>query len=448
MRRTRIVCTIGPASRSPRMLRRLARAGMDVARLNFSHGTYQEHARTIRELRRIGGVSVLQDLGGPKIRIGLLEGGRAKLVAGRGVRLLARDVPGNAETIGVAYPTFVRRLRRGDLVTLGDGAIQLEVKRVGKSGADCTIVAGGIVTSRKGISVCGRSLDLPVLTAKDHRDLQFGKEHGVDLVAASFVRSASDVRRVKRLAGRPVIAKIERREALSEREAIVSEADGIMIARGDLGVEIPLQCVAIEQKRWIEEANARAVPAITATQVLASMVENVRPTRAEVADVTNAVLDGTDAVMLSEETAVGRHPVEAVRMLAMILEASDPHVRPRGGLSVQGTSGRIAEAAVRLASEVKARAIVVPTEGGSSARRIAACRPSCRILAFTRAPEVARSLGLVWGLEIHRMPKSPTLSLPEVLRAAARRVRGKVVVTAGWPFRERGHTNLALVTTV
>jgi pyruvate kinase len=448
VRRTKIVCTIGPASADEDTLRRLAEAGMDVARLNFSHGSHDEHARVIERLRRIGGVAVLQDLSGPRVRIGELRGGRVTLEAGAWVTLVPRAVAGDARTIGVNTPRLIRALRRGDVVLLADGTLQLEVARANAEGARCRVVVGGALTARKGINVPTRSLELPAMTAKDRRDLRFGIAHAVDLVALSFVQNGQDVRRCRRLAGRPVVAKIEKHEALARLDEILAAADGVMVARGDLGVEIPLERVPIEQKRVLRAANAAGRPAVTATQMLRSMVESPRPTRAEVADVANAVLDGTDAVMLSEETAVGRHPVEAVRTMARVVEQADPHVAPRFGRERKDDSAAIAEAACELAVEVGAVAIVVPTEGGSSVRRVAACRPPCRILALSANARALRPLRMVWGVEGHPAPALARDRLEAIRREAGRHVRGKVVITAGWPFRERGHTNLALVTTV
>lgn len=451
MRRTKIVCTIGPATSDEETLRRLAEAGMDVARLNFSHGTHDEHARVIERLRRIGGggVAILQDLSGPRVRIGALRGGRVELRPGAAVTLVPRAIEGDERAIGVNTPRLIRALRPGDVILLADGLLQLEVVRATAGGALCRVVVGGELAARKGINVPTRSVDVPAMTAKDRRDLRFGVANGVDLVALSFVQSAQDVRRCRRLARRPVIAKIEKHEALARLDEILAAADGVMVARGDLGVEIPLERVPMEQKRVLRAANAAGRPAITATQMLRSMVESPRPTRAEVADVANAVLDGTDAVMLSEETAVGRHPVEAVRTMARVLEQADRHVAPRFGRErKEEDSAAIAEAACELAVEVGAAAIVVPTEGGTTARRVAACRPPCRIVALSANPEALRSLRLVWGVEGHAAPRFDGDRLEAIRREARKYVRGKAVITAGWPFHERGHTNLALVTTV
>ena len=422
---------------------------MNVARLNFSHGTHDDHARAIARIRRLKGVAILQDLSGPRVRIGPMREGRATLKVGSTVTLVPREIAGDAETIGVNTPSLLRALRRGDTVLLAEGQLQLDVVRAGRTGARCRVVVGGVLTGRKGINVPARSLDLPALTDKDRRDLAFGTRRGVDLVALSFVQSGEDVRRCRKLArGRPIIAKIEKHSALANLDGILAEADGIMVARGDLGVEIPLERVPIEQKRIIRAANAVGRPVITATQMLRSMVDSPRPTRAETTDVANAVLDGTDAVMLSEETAVGRYPIEAVRFMARVLEQADPHVPQRFGRNPKGDSEAIAESACELAAEVGAAAILVPTQSGSSALRVAARRPRCRVLAFSPNEAVLRRLAVVWGVEALPSPQFAADPLEEVRHRARKYVRGRVVITAGWPFHERGRTNLALVTTV
>lgn len=421
---------------------------MDVARLNFSHGTHESHARVIERIRRIGGITVLQDLCGPKVRIGRIRGGSVELAAGGTVTLVAREIEGDHKRIGVSVPELVRALRRGDTVLLSDGQIQLEVLKATGQQAQCRVVVGGTASSHKGITVPSRSLRLSPLTEKDRRDLEFGVRQGVDLVALSFVQRGADVRECRRLAGRPVIAKIEKHEALARLDEVLSEADGVMVARGDLGVEIPLERVPLEQKRIIRMSNEARKPVITATQMLRSMVCSPVPTRAEVTDVANAVLDGTDAVMLSEETAVGQYPVEAVRYMAKILSATDPLVPSRDTRHAKEESEAIAEAACEVAEEVGAAAIVVPTQSGTTARRVASCRPKCPILAFSPVPEVVRQLGVVWGVRAEQVPPFGDDPLEEIRTYARRHVRGKVVVTAGWPFREHGRTNLVVVIAV
>jgi pyruvate kinase len=333
MIKTKIVCTIGPASRSPKILERLIRAGMDVARLNFSHGTPNEHGRTISDLRKIARrlgrpVAVLQDLAGPKIRIGPVRNGPVTLEAGASFTLTARKVPGDERTVSLNYPGLVADVRKGDALLLSDGALELEV--VGVEGRDilCRVVIGGPLNSYKGVNLPARTLRTPSLTAKDRADLRFGLSKEVDYVALSFVRDAKDIasvrRHMKRCGGSaPVIAKIEKHEALDNMDAILAAADGLMVARGDLGVEIPLERIPRVQKDLIRKSREAGKPVITATQMLRSMVDSPRPTRAEVTDVANAILDGTDAVMLSEETAVGKHPVEAVSMMARIAREAE-----------------------------------------------------------------------------------------------------------------------------
>jgi pyruvate kinase len=327
-RRTKIVCTIGPATSSRPQLRALIEAGMNVARLNFSHGEPAEHVAVIADVRALGReldvpVAVLQDLAGPKVRIGELPGGSVELEPGGRFTLTTRSVEGSRERASVSYAGLPGAVHAGDTLLLADGAIALRVERVTGEDVECEVIVGGRLGSRKGVNVPSGLPGLPILGDKDLRDLRVGLEHGVDYVGLSFVRSANDVQvardHMERLGGRaPVIAKIETRAALDRFDEILDAADGIMIARGDLGIETPFARVPIVQKRLIAEANRRAKPAITATQMLFSMVSSPQPTRAEVADVANAVLDGSDAVMLSEETAIGSHPVRAVQVMAEV----------------------------------------------------------------------------------------------------------------------------------
>ena len=327
-RRTKIVCTIGPATSSRPQLRALLEGGMNVARLNFSHGEPAEHVAVLTDVRALAreldvSVAVLQDLAGPKVRIGALPGGSVELEAGGRFTLTTRPVEGSRERASVSYAGLPGAVHAGDTLLLADGAIVLRVARVTGEDVDCEVIVGGRLGSRKGVNVPSGLPDVPILGDKDLRDLQVGLEQGVDYVGLSFVRSANDVQtardHMERLGGRaPVIAKIETRAALDRFDEILDAADGIMVARGDLGIETPFARVPIVQKRLIAEANGRAKPVITATQMLFSMVSSPQPTRAEVADVANAVLDGSDAVMLSEETAIGSHPVRAVQVMADI----------------------------------------------------------------------------------------------------------------------------------
>ena len=339
MRKTKIVCTIGPASESEKTLTSLIRAGMDVARLNFSHGDYEFHGRMIRTIREIARklrkpVAILQDLPGPKIRVGAIEGDRVRLQRNKMLTLTTRNVLGTNEVISVDYKNFAKTLRKADPILLGDGEIELEAVKIGEQDVLCRIVVGGILSSHKGIHFPRTSLDLRSLTNRDKKDLAFGIEQKVDMVALSFVRSGDDIvyargEMKKYGAAIPIIAKIEKHEALERIDGILEKVDGIMVARGDLGLEIAPERIPAMQKMMIRKANHLGKPVITATQMLRSMVQNPRATRAEVADIANAILDGTDALMLSEESATGEYPVEAVRTMAEVAEETERILEPR-----------------------------------------------------------------------------------------------------------------------
>ncbi|MBI4364634.1 MAG: pyruvate kinase, partial [Candidatus Latescibacteria bacterium] len=384
MRRTKIIATIGPSSAQEATLARMIRAGMDVARLNFSHGSRASHARAIRRIRsaasRLGRtVGLLLDLQGPKLRVGEFEGGSAWLKPGDRTILTSRRVKGNAGTIPAVYSGLTRDIRAGARVLLDDGLIELKVTARTRDGLKCRVVIGGRLADHKGLSFPGVRLRADSLTAKDRKDLAFGLSMGVDYVALSFVRRAEDISRLRRLLRgakhRPVvIAKIERREAIENLEAILAAADGVMVARGDLGVEYPPERVPILQKRIIERANAREVLVITATQMLESMVDSPRPTRAEASDVANAIFDGADAVMLSAETAVGRYPERAIRTMGRIAaEAEEVSLPQRGRRVGENTTAlaspthALAHTAYQAARELRARALVVFTHTGYSA---------------------------------------------------------------------------------
>lgn len=464
MPRTKIVCTIGPASRSPEKLEQLIAAGMNVARLNFSHGSHDEHEEVIVRLREIAArlarpLAILQDLAGPKIRVGEITAGTVHLQAGDRFILTTEAVPGDEHKVSITYPALPRDVRPGDTLLLNDGALELRVEETRENEIICRVVVGGPLSSHKGINVPTRSLQVPSLTEKDREDLAFGLERGVDYVALSFVRSPADVLQAKQFVaerGRPVplIAKIEKHEALAHIDEIIEVVDGIMVARGDLGVETPLEKVPLIQKMLIHKCNQAGKPVITATQMLRSMVNNPRPTRAEVTDVANAILDGTDAVMLSEETAMGKYPVEAVQMMARIAEDAESgfpfnawtsQLKPREPVSLPEAVSR---AACALAENIRARAIITFTQSGSTARLVAKYRPRPSILAPTPLEETYHRLALVWG--VIPMLSEATQTTDEMMgRAftAARRAgfvrRGDtVVITAGVPLGVPGTTNL------
>jgi len=460
-RRAKIVCTIGPASRSETVLRRLIRAGMDVARLNFSHGTQADHAASASALRRLAAeegrtVALLQDLQGPKLRVGAIPGPPLMLRRGRPFTLTTRAGIAEPEELSVSYRNLPRDVRPGDTILIDDGLIRLEVERIDGREVFCRIRAGGAVTSHKGVNIPGRKLSTPSLTAKDRADLAFGLELGVDFVALSFVREARDVHALRRLLRRldadtPVIAKLEKPQAVENLDAILAAADGIMVARGDLGVELPPEDVPVLQKRMIGDARAAGKPVITATQMLESMVDHPRPTRAEASDVANAIFDGTDAVMLSAETASGAYPVESVRMMARIIrtaERSLPGRPTRDGPTCRPSiADAVGSAASKAAHELGARVIGVFTQSGSTAQLVSKYRPEMPIYAFTTSPEVLRRLCLLWGVAPRLETPLPTTdamieSLIARLRAERKVKAGDhVVITAGTPVGRPGSTN-------
>ncbi|HJQ83095.1 MAG TPA: pyruvate kinase [Candidatus Binatia bacterium] len=429
MTRTRIVVTVGPATRSEAALGAFLDAGVDVFRLNFAHGTAAEHGEVIAAIRRLAAgrpAAIVQDLAGPKLR--LVEA--------------VRGAPG--DVVPLTLPPTVQA---GDPVLLADGLMQLEVV----DPLHARVVVGGDIPAGKGINLPSSRLDIPSLTPKDEADLRFGVAHGVDFVALSFVRRAADLDGVKR-AGVPVIAKIEKAEAVSRIDEIVAAADAVMVARGDLGVEVPIERVPVVQKQLIALANRAAKPVITATQMLRSMVESPLPTRAEATDVANAVLDGTDAVMLSEETAVGRYPLDAVRVMERILQAAEAILRPRSPDPGDDVPAMIALEACRMAERTRAGAIVVPTRTGASARRVARHRPGVPVIALTPDETVRRRLSLVWGVTTLTLPWfADTDALLAGFRAPVRATGlvaagAPVVVTGGWPFADPSSTNLVHVT--
>ncbi|MGQ9671129.1 MAG: pyruvate kinase [Desulfosoma sp.] len=465
-RRTKIVCTIGPASRSREVLRELVRAGMDVARINMSHGDHESHALTIRVLREVAAkegkdIGILQDLGGPKIRLGKVAEGERVLTVGEMVRLIPGQFGGGAD-LAVQYPHLLEDVALGDRILLADGLVELQVTAKDADALRCQVVVGGAIHSHKGVNLPSSSLRIPAFTEKDRHDLLFGLEHGVDFVGLSFIRHEKDVAPVLDLIQtadpRPmVIAKIEKPQALDRLEPILDTVDGVMVARGDLGVETPLYEVPVIQKKIIQAARDRAIPVITATQMLRSMVSSPRPTRAETTDVANAVLDGTDAVMLSEETAMGSYPVEAVRMLDRIAGAAEKymfamaHHNRLASAALPGTAAAISEAVLQLADGLGAAAIIASTASGKTARLVSRLRPRTPIVGFTHAPATVRQLSLSWGV---RPVLVPPCAETDTLFAMARRwvldhgvaSSGDILVlTAGVPLGQSGTTNMVKV---
>ncbi len=473
MRRTKIVATLGPATSTPERIAGLIRAGMNVARLNFSHGTHAEHAARIAMVRRAAAeagrhVAILQDLQGPKIRTGpLVNGQPVELVAGQRFVITTEPVIGDAQRVSTTYRALPLDVRPRDRILLSDGLIELVVINHTDTDIETEVVHGGKLREHQGINLPGVRVSAPAATEKDLADLAFGLEQGVDFVALSFVRRASDVREVKefiRRAGKqtPVIAKIERPEALEVLPEILAEADGIMVARGDLGVEMPPERVPIVQKQIIAAANQAMLPVITATQMLESMIHNPRPTRAEASDVANAILDGTDAVMLSGETAAGAYPIEAVQMMALIADAVESSLSgthspttPRWSIvSSQSTPRAIAAAACTIASTLPVRFIVVLTQSGASARLVSHYRPEVPILAFCPTEETARRTSLYWGvtpivIEARDRLDELEQQIVRMMRDMGMARRGDLIVlSGGHPVYRYGPTNFLKVITI
>jgi len=463
LRRTKIIATLGPAVGGPEELAALVRAGIDVARLNLSHGSSAGHARAMARVRRAAAeagrvVALLADLQGSKARIGLLPGGGSvRLQRGERLTLTPRKVAGRPGLIPTSYRRLARDVRRGDPILLDDGRLELTVLRTRGDEVVCRVVTGGLLLEHKGMNLPRTSLSDVTLTAKDRADLAFALRQGVDYVAISFVRSADDVRRVRRLAaeqGRDValIAKLEVRQAVERLGDILEVADGVMVARGDLGVEVPLERVPILQKTILREANRAGVIAITATQMLESMVAQPQPTRAEASDVANAIFDGTDAVMLSAETASGRYPARSVAVMDRIIrEAETAELRPDTRMEASPGANREVQAVAHAASDAarqwQARAIVVYTQTGSTARILSKLKPPCPILAFAPSEAVRRRMALYWGvLPIHlafsrntdRMLRQGERAL---LRAGLLTKGQRVVVVSGTSPRA-GATNI------
>jgi pyruvate kinase len=464
MPRTKIICTIGPSSESSNALREMVEAGMGLARLNFSHGTLAQHREKIRRIRRVSEemqrpVAILQDLRGPKIRVGSIAEPGVVLRPGQPFTLTTDRLEGTAERVSVSYENLPTEVNPGDRILMADGLMELFVDRVSGNEIHCEVVTGGILTSHKGINLPTGSLKVAAITEKDREDLSFGLENGVDFVALSFVRGAEEIRELKALiqaAGQrvPVIAKIEKHEALAHIEQIVDAADGIMVARGDLGVEIPLQQVPGIQKQLVRRANIAGKPVIIATQMLRSMVDSPRPTRAEATDVANAVLDGADAVMLSEETATGNHAIEAVRFMSKIAEAAEssfPHSKYLYTLPKTHAAEAVAYAACVLAEEIDATAIVATTRSGFTAMQIARYRPNRTVLALSPEEETVRRLAMCWGCTPRLI--SPDQSTDERLETASEAALASgvaksgdwVVITAGHPVWTSGTTNMVKV---
>ena len=469
MRRTKIVATIGPASREPDVLVQMVEAGMDVARLNFSHGSAEEHAETAERVRdasnRAGrAVAILQDLPGPKLRIGKLRDGIAELKPGDEVTFVCgeHDSEGDSQRMYITWAGLADTVEVGEAMYLADGAVRLKITttRPGDGEIDAVVEVGGSVASRQGLNIPGETAALPSVPEEDLRHLETGEKIGVDLVALSFVRRAEDIEFVRKHTRLPLIAKIEKPQAVQRAEEIVRAADCVMVARGDLGIELRIEEVPIVQKQIISLAGALARPVITATQMLDSMVTSSRPTRAEVTDVANAILDGTDAVMLSQESAVGQYPVGAIAMLASIAERTEMTAPYREWNERRVRRDRrdpaytLAYTACRAAHELGLAALVCPTLSGRSARLISAHRPTVPIFALSPGRETVRRCGLMWGVEAASIKRIEVTE--ELIAESARRVvelgwvkpGERVGITAGLPSGKPGTTSLLQIQTV
>ena len=468
MRHAKIVCTIGPASESPELLDRLIVSGMNAARLNFSHGSHESHARAIEAIRQAAErhgtpVAIIQDLQGPRIRVGNLPGGTVEAAAGQIVRLVVDRPPQKSVAsvldIPVTYPHLAQDVKPGARILIDDGLIELTVQKISQQAVECRVHIGGPIGSHKGMNLPGTAISAATLTEKDREDLRFGLKHQVDYVALSFVRGPDDIIEARQLMAEygeeaPIIAKIERREAVDHLESLLDQVHGIMIARGDLGVEMGPEAVPVLQKRMITEANRRRKLVITATQMLESMTHNPRPTRAEASDVANAVFDGTDAVMLSAETAVGRYPDETVRVMDRIVRAAEEGKEPGMIRRAEPSHGpasfpeAICAAASSAAASTGASALVAFSQSGMTVHLMSKQRPTTPIIAFTPVEQVRQRMALCWGVLPYTMPLIEQTDAR--ISAVERRLKteglaktgDRIVIVSGALVGLRGGTNL------
>lgn len=461
MRKTKIVCTIGPASASTEMQIELIKAGMNVARLNFSHGSSDIYENRIQNLRSAAArtgqpIAILTDLQGPKIRVGMMEGEKVYLAKGSIVNVTPESVIGTSRRFTINYPSLIRDVGIGNTIFLDDGLLELKVIEVIENDLVCSVEVGGELGQRKGVSLPGVSVDLPAVTEKDLEDIEFAVKSEVDYIAISFVRRAAHIHQVREIlegynANIDLVAKIESQEAIEYLDEIIEAADAIMVARGDLGVEIPAETVPLIQREIIKKCNAAGKPVITATQMLESMKKSPRPTRAEVTDVAHAILDGTDAIMLSGETAVGEYPVEAVKVMnktALAIEKSltTSNVKNTGpNISVDDA---ISHATVQSANELNVAAIITSTQSGSTAKKVSKFRPKAIVLAATPSDIVMRKLCLVWGIKALLVPRTADIDSMIDVSVEAGRTSGiiregdLVAITAGVKTDSPGSTNL------
>ncbi|MFV9511195.1 pyruvate kinase [Tepidibacillus sp. LV47] len=467
MRKTKIVCTIGPASEEVEVLKELIHAGMNVARLNFSHGDYEEHGRRIKNIRQAAKetgktVAILLDTKGPEIRTGILGVPEVELKQGETIILTTEEIVGDKNRVSVSYQGLPQDVHPGSKILIDDGLIGLEVEKIEGTEIYCKILNSGILKSKKGVNVPGVKINLPGITQKDADDIRYGIEQGIDIIAASFVRKAKDVLEIREIleeynADILIISKIENHEGVENIDEILQVSDGIMVARGDLGVEIPAEEVPLVQKMIIEKCNKAGKPVITATQMLDSMQRNPRPTRAEASDVANAIFDGTDAIMLSGETAAGKYPIESVATMARIALRTEEALnyseifRKRSTLQQTNVTDAISQAVVNTAIDLNANAILTPTESGQTARLVSKYRPKVPIIAITPHEKVMKKLSLNWG--VYPLLGKKVESTDEMLKESVDTAIGAgyikhgdlVVITAGVPVGKVGTTNLMKV---
>lgn len=468
MRRTKIICTLGPACESEEILRELVLAGMDVARMNFSHGSYEEHKRRIDMLKKIREetgrpVALLLDTKGPEIRTGKFKNGSATLSEGDSFVLTHDDILGDEHKVSVSYKGLYKDVKKGDRILIDDGLIELEVTAITGKDIHCVVLNGGVLGNNKGINVPGVDINLPSVTQQDIEDIKFGIENDVDFIAASFVRKADDVIEIRKILDKyngqdiKIISKIENRQGVNNIDEILLASDGIMVARGDLGVEIPVEEVPVVQKMLIEKCFRSGKPVITATQMLDSMIRNPRPTRAEASDVANAIYDGTSAIMLSGETASGKYPVEALKTMSKIAEKAESSIDYwKRFMNTQHEmlptiTNAISHATCTTAMDLKASAIITVTKSGHTARMISRFRPECPIIATTVSPKVQRQLSLCWGVvpflvsEAKSTDEMFDTGVQKALESGLVKHGDLTVITAGVPIGVSGTTNILKV---
>lgn len=470
MRKTKIICTLGPASESEEKLREIMLAGMNVARFNFSHGSHEEHKRKFDRVVKIRGelglpVATLLDTKGPEIRLRDIEGGKTELVNGQKFTLTTEDMLGNNEIVSITYANLIHDISAGTTILIDDGLIEMVVDEITDTDIICTVINGGPISNHKGVNVPGAELSMPYLSEQDKSDIMFGCDMGFDFVAASFVRCKEDILAVKKIieengSHMRIIAKIENMQGIRNLKEIVEVSDGIMVARGDMGVEIPMEEVPVIQKEMIKLAESEGKQVITATQMLDSMIKNPRPTRAEVADVANAIYDGTTAIMLSGETAAGAYPVEAVTTMAKIAERTEQDInynerlKKRENTTEYDITTAISHATCTTAKDLNAAAIITVTISGFTAGMISRYKPSCPIIACSVSPKICRQMNLYWGVTPVWIPRENSADdlFEDAVRAAQNagyiKKGDTVVLTAGVPLGVSGRTNMIRVVEV